>query len=245
MKHIPNGKSLFYACFLLFSACGMDEYYYLEAIPQGNINQYQTNRVSANLPASYVSLSYFTGFSVYYHIYTSSHSDPGVTIYEGDLQVINSSLYSDYIGIKPYTTRETASSTSIDTLFSRYRYYPLELEGANIDLVLSSGGITITIDFPSPLGNSILTAGSSSYIILRSNGNGRFTLRPSDGYVNYYTDLTAETDNLNINADVTGGTAPYCYISLYIVVAGIDPNNLSPIYSNPTWLGVYSLKPKT
>jgi hypothetical protein len=232
---------LFAFTLFFLASCGIEEYYYLGAVPVGNINSNIDQGVTVNLPP--YTESYFTGFAIFYHIYTSNYPPAGVTIYEGNLSQISSSLSSDHAAIKPVTTTDVPSGVSIDSLFSRRNYYTMSVDGANIDQLLNnSGGFTFSINFPDPQGTSTLTTGGVPYTILRSNGYGRFTVSP-DRYFNFHTDLIADPAYPNINMDVTGGAASYRYVSMYIAAAGMHPNNLTPIYSNPTWLGVYALRP--
>ncbi|MDR1288516.1 MAG: hypothetical protein LBK08_12995 [Treponema sp.] len=232
---------LFAAALLAFaiSVCGIEDYYHLETIPVGNVFRSLANSVEVYLP-SYSSVAYFTNFSIYYHIYTSSYLELS-TITEGyNFSFISSELQNHFNSIRPYTSSDSISGISIDAIFSRYRYYTLELQSTDINLVLS-GGSRLVIDFPDP-GPATMTINSSllplyTDVILRSN---TFTHQP-DRFFNDDINLTANS-NLNINPDVSGGANPYRYISLYIVAAGQDQQNLSMIYSNPTWLGLFRLK---
>jgi hypothetical protein len=239
MKKFPRAvPALFLALFL--SACGIEENPYLEAIPVGSIFRNLANSVEIYLP-NYSAVPYFTNFVIYYHIYTSSYLELS-TLTEGyNFSFISSDLQNHFNGIKPYTATDSVSGISLDSIFGRYRYYTLELQGAVVDAVLN-GGSSLKIDFPEP-GISTLTrvdvSPPSTYngILLRSN---QFTHQP-DRYFNNDSNLIAHAD-LNTNADVSGGANTYRYVSMYIAATGRDQQNLTVIYSKPTWLGLFRLK---
>ncbi|MDR1419251.1 MAG: hypothetical protein LBI86_02650 [Treponema sp.] len=240
-KSRPGAVRPFAAALIAFaiSACGIEDYYYLETIPVGNVFRSLANTVEVYLP-NYSSVGYFTNFSIYYHIYTSSYLELS-TITEGyNFSFISGELQSHYNSIRPYTSSDSISGISIDSIFRNYRYYTLELQNADIDLVLN-GGSRLVIDFPDPGIPSLTiispTLASYSDIILRSN---TFTHQP-DRFFNDDVNLIAQA-NININPDVSGGVNPHRYVSLYIVAAGQDQQNLNMIYSNPTWLGLFRLK---
>ncbi|MDR0601889.1 MAG: hypothetical protein LBG42_05860 [Treponema sp.] len=224
----------------VLSTCGIEEYYYLEAIPVGNVFRKLADTVEVYLP-DLSSVSYFTFFSIYYHIYTSSYLELS-TITEGyNFSFINSELQSHYNSIRPYTSSDSISGTSVDAIFSRYRYYTMELQNMDVNLVLN-GGSLLAIDFPDPgvptLTKTTITPPLSyTDTIFRSN---TFTHQP-DRYFNDDVNLISHS-NLNINPDVSGGVNSYRYVSIYIVATGQDSQNLNFIYSKPTWLGLFRLK---
>jgi hypothetical protein len=237
-KAVRTASAVFLVFFL--STCGIEENPYLEAVPIGNIFPNLANSVEVFLP-NYSSVQYFTNFVIYYRIYTSSYLELS-TITEGyNFSFINNDLQNHFNGIKPYTATDSVSGVSLDSIFSRYRYYTLELQNALIDIVLN-GGSRLTIEFPEP-GLSTLTRVNISPpsvvtgVMLRS---GKFTHQP-DRFFNNASDLIANA-NQNINADVSGGANVHRYVSMYIAAAGRDQQNLSIIYSKPTWLGLFRLK---
>ena len=92
-----------------------------------------------------------------------------------------------------------------------------------------------------------LTLDAQSYNLRRSNGSALFRPMPADRYFFNTRELNAGANVSNtINADVSdrSGLADsgdrYTYAAMYIVVAGID-DNLTPIYSAPTFIGVFLL----
>jgi hypothetical protein len=163
---------------------------------------------------------------------------------------------SDYNAIYPSTdtTNTTSVNTSVGSLFRNRRYYELALEGTDIRNVLSdsSFGRRAVINFPQNPGiypalditdnaNNII----ASYSLHRSNGEGifepvpdRYFLNSSD--LNSSSNITA-TRNMDI-ADRSGAPVSprYTYVSMYIVVSGMD-DNYTPIYSNPTFIGILRL----
>jgi hypothetical protein len=236
-KAIRIASAIFLGFFL--STCGVEENPYLEAIPVGNIFRNQTNSVEIFLP-NYSSRPYFTNFVIYYRIYTSSYLELS-TITEGyNFSFISNDLRNHFNGIRPYTATDSVTGVLLDSIFARYKYYTLELQDTLIDIILN-GGLKLTLDFPEP-GASTLTRinalpPSITGVILRSN---QFTHQPNR-FFNNDNDLIANS-NQNINADVSGGANTYRYVSMYIAASGRDMQNLSVIYSTPTWLGLFRLK---
>ncbi|MDR3343005.1 MAG: hypothetical protein LBT14_09535 [Treponema sp.] len=231
-----------------FVSCGIEDYVYLYPVSAGNISVELNSEATIRLPAIDTNeYYYFSCFTIYYRIYISDSLQSG-HIDEGIMSTLNPTLYSDYNAFLPYINSETTISTSIGTLFSNRNYRSLTLEGVTIDDVLSkdSLGKTIILDFP-PTPGTIpgLIINDTWYNLRRSNGNGSFSPLPENRYFLNHPDLNSSVNaSSTINADVanisTAAEVRYTYVSLYIVVTGID-SNFSPIYSTPAFIGILRL----
>ncbi|MDR3276145.1 MAG: hypothetical protein LBT11_02865 [Treponema sp.] len=234
---------------LLFGSCGIDDYPYMEPVPQANISRPGGYGVEIRLPGS--PGSNFRHFTIFYRIYVSSIPLPLPV--PGDASIINQTLYSDYVALYQYTTN-TVDTTNIASQFYSRHYYSLDLEGVDIDSELNSSslGKTISLDFDpnqTPSMNLNLSGSSTGEIrLLRSDGRsaseGIFTPVPSDRYLLNSSGLYTNNNNSAQNADVaytgSSGEVRYTYVSMYILAAGID-TNYSPVYSQPTFIGIFLL----
>jgi hypothetical protein len=231
------------------ASCGIDDYFYLNAVPLGNIQSSTNSMVSINLPnIDLQQFYYFTNFTIYYRIYISDFQELStLQLSQAILTMINPTLSSDYFAILPYTTSNTENtqvSTSISTLFRNY--HVLGLEDISIEDVLdtSARGRSITLDFLQIPGSiPYLRIGNTQYNLFRSNGNGIFNPLPDRYFVNSSQLHSGENAISTINADVVNNNVSgsrYTYASMYIVVTGID-NNFSPVYSVPTFIGIFLL----
>jgi hypothetical protein len=236
-------------------SCGIDDYFYLYPVPEGNVQSQSNTMAIVNLPnINLQEFYYFTHFTIYYRIYISDIQSLSLQLSQAELNAINPTLSSDYFAIFPYTTSNTQGTqvvnTSISTMFRNRNYYTLELEGADIEndiLSTSSLGDTITLDFsPTPGSIPFLSINNSAgYRLIRSNGNGVFNPLPADRYFLNSSQLNSGANaTSNINADVVDKnniSGPrYTYVSMYIVATGID-NNFSPIDSIPTFINIFVL----
>jgi hypothetical protein len=236
----------------LFSSCGIEDYLFLNPVPVGNISLPSLN-TSAVIALPNIDLAhyyYFSHFTIYYRIYISGIDVSGA-INEGQLGSINPSLLTDYSALIPYTNTDTVISTSIATLFGNRKYYTLNLSGADMDNVLGAAslGRTAVLDFALTPGRrptlrfegGVLPA---EYTLYRSTGNGAFSPLPDRFFLNSSelnrSDNVSEKRNNDV-ADYPGlsGTR-YTYVALYILVTGTD-SNYTPIYSRPTYVGVFRL----
>ncbi|MDR1252701.1 MAG: hypothetical protein LBK62_11145 [Treponema sp.] len=234
------------------TSCGLEEYAYVEPVPQGNIVEVVlNNKATIRLPN--IGSNVFTNFSLLYRIYISGQNESGqIQTSSSALSAINSTLASDYAAIYPSTDLTSSSgSTNVGSLFRSRGYYEMFLQGTEIRTLLGSGsrGKTIVIDFPPVTGNipTLTFDGGTSYNLYRSTGQDGIqtdTSRPlPNRYFQNHADLNAganATDKTNM--DVSPNSAPtirYAYVSLYIVSTGRDKMN--PVYSNPTFIGILKL----
>ncbi|MDR2103837.1 MAG: hypothetical protein LBP42_07030, partial [Treponema sp.] len=158
--------------------------------------------------------------------------------------------------IYPYTTTNTQNTqvnTSISAFFRNRNYYTLALENADIEndiLASSSLGRTLEIDFtPIQTGKRypFLSIDSQIYNLFRSNNNGAFNPLPDRYFINTSQLNASQNATSTINADVADKNISgprYAYVSMYIVVSGID-SNFSPISSIPTFIGIFLLPDPT
>jgi hypothetical protein len=235
------------------AACGMEDYIYLYPVPDGNINVRLTEYASIRLPAIDPGESqYFTHFNIYYRIYVSDIRISSVINTADQMRTINTTLYSDYNSIYPSTSSNSSSTTvntSVGSLFSGRRYYELELEGENIETVLSSSAQgTLVIEFPNTINTRpFLTIGGNNYTLWRSTGNNTFTPQPENELYFVNTTELNRTENATttLNGDVVDKAnisgKRYAFVSLYIAKIGRDINTLATIYSAPTFIGIFKL----
>ncbi|MDR0690077.1 MAG: hypothetical protein LBG08_07445 [Spirochaetaceae bacterium] len=221
--------------------CGIDDYIYLAPIPRDTILVDLNNKVTIPLPSqSGASASYFRNYEIYYRIYVSGRMELG-TIEEGLLSSISTSLYSDYSAMQPYTNVETSTATNVGTVLSNLKYFPLDFEDTNYEL---RQNYTVTLDFsptsvpePSIIDPSRQSPLVRSSLVTNPAPNNRYFLNNAD--LNSNANAVATR-----NADVQGNTAitaeRYTYVALYIVATGRD-SNYSPIFSKPTFVGVFLL----
>jgi hypothetical protein len=223
---------------LFLGTCGIDDYIYLEYVSDNLVTADLNNRVTvSSLPSQN---TYFRNYEIFYRLYISD-SMVLSTIGSGQLSTINTSLSSDYSAILPYTdkTSTATTSTNIASFFSGRNYYPLDFQD---NYTLRSGGFII--DFagtnPSPV---LFDQYQTPHYLYRSYSMSN--LSASDRLLVNTMDLnSSQNANVNKNADVQDKSgisgSRYVYINMYMVAYGID-NNYSPIYSKPTWLGVFLL----
>ena len=237
-------------------SCGIEDIPYI-----GNIDQvfYQDiNSATVQLPSySGVNFSYFI---IFYRIYIAS-SDANLSgrIETADQRnLINPALNSDYNSLYSLTdtTNNWVNTSNLENTFFNRRYYKLELEGANINNVLTNVTFndTLTIEFPGPPGEIptlSLTGGGTYYLQRANNGPGiNFNPLPDTRYFQNHQDLynngnafVSSGTPTYINADAAGNTSVattrYTYVSMYIAAVGRDI--LTAVYSQPAFLGIFRL----
>jgi hypothetical protein len=258
MKKQRN-KHFLYICLIVFLvSCGIEDYFYLYPVPLGNIQSRLNSTASITLPnINLQEFYYFTHFTIYYRIYVSDIREQGtIQLSQSNLSLINPTLSSDFFAIYPYTTTNTQNTqvnTSISAFFRNRNYYSLTLENADIEndiLASSSLGRTLLIDFtPIQTGKRypFLSINSQNYNLFRSNNNGVFNPLPDRYFINTSQLNASQNATSAINADVVDKNISgprYTYVSMYIVVSGID-NNFSPISSIPTFINIFLLPDPT
>ncbi|MDR2522019.1 MAG: hypothetical protein LBC72_05670 [Spirochaetaceae bacterium] len=246
--------AMFAAAAVLFS-CGMEDYPYLPQVPPSNVTRTSPSTAAVNLPP--VSEANFLHFSFYYRIYVS---DVQLTssIGESEMSGVNSSLYSDFSYIKPYTQADNNLAANTGSIFSGRNFFEVEADGVDMAVLLNdSGGFTVNFDFSdtSP-GRApfIQKSGGGEYPLRRSSGSGLYNPLPNypeggfDGrFVNTAGLNAAANATTTVNRDVANkssiaASSPrYTYASLYVCTVGVNNTSLTPIFSAPTFVGAFLL----
>ncbi|MDR2783201.1 MAG: hypothetical protein LBB48_05085 [Treponema sp.] len=232
------------ATLFFFFACGIEDYIYLPPVPESSVTQ-SPAMSGATIRLPQIDVLQFKNFAIFYRIYISATSFPSLP--SNAYATLNAALSADFNAFLPYTnvaTNTGVNAGAVGTLFKNRNYWKLEIQGAGIDGVLGSGGQTVTVNFLNSIGRAPTLNAGNEYTLFRSNGEGAFQPVPDRRFLN--TDDLNATENATVleNADVTptpGSPSPrYAYVAMYIVALGMD-NNFSPIYSSPTFLGVFRL----
>ncbi|MDR2491386.1 MAG: hypothetical protein LBD20_08300 [Spirochaetaceae bacterium] len=229
-------------------SCGIEDYPYLVQVPPDRVSRSSPSTATVAVPSR--SEPEFLNYAIYYRIYIGD-SIISSTIAESEMSGINSTLYSDYSYIKPYTQADNNLAANTGSIFSGRNYFEIELESRDISSILnSSSALQLTFDFSETNSEAPRLNGDT---LRRSTGSGLFNPEP------HYTDRSFDgrfvnTDGLNastnatiqINRDVANkstspGAPRYSYVSLYICAVGINGTSLTPIYSAPTHIGVFRL----
>ena len=246
MKTGRIAKAIFAAlAFLLISSCGLEDYPYINPIPQANITQEFNNRAVVRVPNTYEGTP-FSNFAVFYKIYVSDIPVASTTI--SSFPAINSILSTDYNAFSTYIDSTTIVNTNMENLFQGRGYKYLGLQGVNIGSVLSTAalGNNIIFEFPSSRAPTMTLSGNT-YTLWRSDGNGVFSPRPDRLFMNSEELWKSENITSTINADVAdksgiGETARhYTYAALFIVAVGINVSSYSSIFSTPSLIHVFQL----
>ena len=236
---------LFVFCSLFLWSCGIEDYPFINPIPQGNIIQVMNNRAVVRIPGDSPGNT-FTNFAIFYRIYVSDIPQASTTV--NSYSAINSTLASDYNSFRTYIDSTTQVNNNMDSLFQGKGYKYLGLQDDNINTVLSFSalGQSLTFDFSSAkLPN--LTVGNSTYVLWRSNGGGLFSPKPDRYFVNSRELWNPENISNQINADVVNKTGipdggmRYTYAAMFIVAVGINPASYSNIYSTPSLIHVFQI----
>lgn len=238
-KNAEKKIILIFSAVVFLTTCGIDEYYYLPQVSQGDIRAIGITSADINIPPIN-HLDYATGYRIFYRIYTSNSDRlTGNSISTpSERSGINSALNNDYNNLDRIADPTSNTVTSAST-FRDYRYYELEIETGNINLILTKYGGTLSIQFGNTPGDSpVLFYGGTSYALYRTNGGGTFTLEP-----NRFFFRSSDLENVTtmINGDVSRSGSGHAYVSMYIVAAGINRENFSNIYSKPTHINIFKL----
>jgi hypothetical protein len=238
-------------------SCGIETYKYLDYVDSG-IPMLLNTTAYITLPGGQP--PYFRYFIIYYRIYISDLPVSGV-VDTGILPQINSILSSDYTYFSSYTnTTSTVVPTTMGTIFSGRKYFPLELENYSIENVLNTGGGVITLDFAANallkpalvMGDIRNETPGSPYTRYQLSRNRRNDNNPyADNYYFVNSDdvnngAHISSDSSNINQDVQNSSQnisgqKYTYVSMYILSYGLDDSNFTNIYSIPTFIGIFRM----
>jgi hypothetical protein len=241
-------------------SCGIETYKYLQSVDSG-IPRHLNTTAYISLPGGQP--NYFRYFIIYYRIYISD-LPVSAEVDEGSMAQINPALHNDYNYFLSYTnSQSTVAPTAMGTTFTGRKYFPLELEDdISLENVLDNGGRVITLDFsdnpqfkPSLIMGDIRSeAPGAPYTRYQLSRNTKDNNAPyADNYyfvnsddVNNSDHISADAGSSRINQDVEKGpqsvSGPkYTYASMYILSHGLDDANFTPIYSIPTFIGVFRL----
>jgi len=235
---------IFILCFFLLT-CGIDEFYYLPQVPENNIRSELNSKATLNIPP--ISQSYATGYAIYYRIYVSNLeiSITDINTSSPNQNIINTNIYKDYKYLFSYTDpTNTTIITSLNTFRNRGYY---ELEGDDIDKVLSTSGGSFSINFdPIPGVEPYIDYNGNRDLLIRSNDKGAFNTKPDDNRYFFSTDELKDIENATslINADVSGqkDENDNAYVSMYIVAVGQN-RNFTKLYGKPTHINIFKLPP--
>jgi hypothetical protein len=239
---------------LFFHSCGIESYYYLPEVPPGNITTSMNQWAAVVLPdintAYAASANYFTHFILYYRIYISYEQIANM----GNLGVVNPTLNSDYRYLSSYTDAATTTNVNVASIMSSRNYQTLFFEtgsGTINNMLNGKDGGALRIEFSAAgsVPSVVYTNGSGAPVtanLKRSDGGGAFSPRPADRYFRNTSELYNPANIVStINADVVNasgsGGAPYAFASIYIASAGLNEQTYTPIFSVPTFVGIFSL----
>jgi len=239
-------------------SCGLEEFYYIDYIPQGDYND--TNAVITLPSRGYEGYTtYFDNFIIFYRIYISGvtqvQTGDNLRTNSVDRSNINQSLNADYTFFYSFTdiTSTTVNTSNLETTFGSRGYYVLTLENAEINNVLGSGslGNRLEIAFPpNPREEPTLTLNNGDPHKLRraaaapaGQSSVIFSPRPNRNLLN--SSALYNNDNITLgNTDTvayTADTPRYTYVSLYIAARGRGGTPPLPIFSQPTFIGIFRL----
>ena len=226
------------ACILSIS-CGVDEYYYLPQVPDGDINR--TSNMEAVIDIPPIDLYYAAGYTIFYRIYPSGHNTLAY-ITQNYMSTISSSLASDYSYLSGAADPTNTTTVPNSSTFTDRKYFEVEFEGADIRSKLSTAGGTLRISFPATVsGIPIAIINGEQFNLFRSS---RLISPEPDLYFRNTSELRDSTKaNDNANADVAAysGSPQYAYVSMYIAAIGTDQTNFNSILSKPTHISVFRL----
>jgi hypothetical protein len=236
---------------LLLCSCGIESYYYLPPVPSGNITTSMNEQAVIRLPN--FNIAYFSSFTMYYRIYTSYSNDVGFSLSRENLQRINSTLYSDYSYIEPYTSSTNSASANASIMTNR-GYQPLFFESASggdiSSDILTDPGSELRIAFPQPSPSypyPYLNYSGRTWYLKRSNGGGSFSPVPADRYflntsaLNDHNNLTATINADVVNVSGSSSGTRHAYVAVYIITSGLNEQAYTPIFSIPTFVGIFLL----
>jgi hypothetical protein len=236
------------AILFMLVSCGIESYHYLPPVPSGNITSSLNEQATITLPG--IASSDFTYFALYYRIYISYSNRTGFSLSASDLRDINQTLYSDYTSLSSYTDTSNTTTVNIASVMANRSYQPLyfaDVFGNISPNALISPGIQVHLAF--------LQSGTAPYLELpgddrrtlkRSNGGGTFNPLPLHRNFLNSDDLNSASNiTSTINADVAApsgsGTTRHAYVAIYIAAAGINGQTYTPIFSTPSFVGIFKL----
>jgi len=222
----------------LFS-CGLEEYYYLPQVPQGNINTTGNTDAIIRLPP--LSQYYASYYSIFYRVYISDFNTLSNIITPGQRTQISPALASDFSALESITNPANSSAVTSVNTFSNRNYFELEFEETGNSEILPKDGGTLRIRFPTAQGFfPVVSFNDGPEIRLRRSGS-LISPQPIDD------PFLRNTPALNntVNADVAARSGRFAYVSMYIVAVGYDNTQFIPVYSKPTHISIFKLPDTT
>jgi len=234
---------IFTLCLFALLSCGIEDIPYLPQISESGITTESTSKADITIPTLLKSISYATGYVIYYKIYIISTEYGTVP----ELISNNSRISSDYNALYSYTDPSNASSIPSLNTFKGRGFYELELEKSNIGDILekSKEPISFSIQFQ-PIDGKKPFINSENNPIYRSTGGGAFNPKPTGAGYRYFFSSPEMNDYANaiptVNADVSGqsGVSDFAYAAMYIVAVGTK-SDFSKLYGKPTFINIFKL----
>lgn len=209
---------------VVFSSCGIENYIYLAPVPSPN--QTFQEVIPVILPNSDQPDIFFSGYSIYYKIYTSTFKPPTTVITSSNFKDINETMATDYSRVAPYLSADTIASINMNAFFNSLNFYPLNTTNGNIVSLLNGTINSFSLQKTNDgfvNDGFVMNSNSVSYPLVRTN-NSPFT----------YTSEIAGSDVNPIDDHTTA------YALFFIFAYGVDEYGAS-IFSRPTMLGVLQL----
>ena len=238
--------------FFLFTACGIEEFYYLPQVPQENISVQFNSNAEIIIPAILDKFFYASGYLIFYRIYLSDKLLE--TINENNFSEINPSLLSDFNFLSSYTDVTSNTILTTSATFTSRNYYELDYK-IEIDSAINIDGGNLSLNFP-PAEDAFPTA---TFTPFGSSTGSTLNLKRSvdvirDSQTNiselnrYFRNTEELCNNSNavsaFNADtaqIQNKIPQWAYAAMYIVTIGQNIETFTRIYSKPTFIGVLKL----
>lgn len=210
---------LFVGYSILFASCGIENYIYLT--PVTAITK-TADTISVTLPLfSDQPVDYFSGYMIYYKIYTSTNNLTS-SIESSNFGDINSSMSTDYSKLSPYISTDSFNSINMYVFFNSIGFSQLQLYNTDINNLLKT------------INNFKLQKNQFELDLENSNSSNSYTLiRINKEAFKYKTDISGD-DVVVIDNHSTA------YAMFVIFTYGVDEYG-SPIFSRPSLLGVLQL----
>ena len=236
----------------IFTACGIEEFYYLPQVPQENISVELNSNALIIIPAISSEFYYASGYLIFYRIYLSDVLLE--TINENNFAKINPSLLSDFNFLSSYTDVTSNTILTTSATFTGRNYYELDYK-IEIDFEMNKNGGNLSLNFP-PEENAFPTATFTPSDKIQSAAENLKrsvdVIRDSQTNISepnrYFRNTVELCNNSNAVSAYNADTAPlqnknpeYAYTAMYIITTGQNPETFTRIYSKPTFIGVFKL----
>jgi hypothetical protein len=226
-------------CSFLLASCGIEDYPFIPPVPNANVTASNYN-VYVNSPLP-VGNNYFLQYNIYYRLYQSGtlESGTGTDMTGTVLSTMNSQLASDINALFSLVQEDSTSATGVSQLQSRSFLQLFGFEWASCYLDFSTSPPRISVNAPSDE-NPVPDASDLQRYREMTLPNDNYSLSATAISENIPT--TGSISDINTAGSQGASGFNYYYIALYIAAAGTDPAAYQPIYSRPTFLGVYQVQ---